>query len=317
MNSTDWLNSLKSKRILNLFQVNDKEFYRINTEAKFTVSKVLVKQIQDDYDSSNEKGGMILFQPSQENGITVFIAKEVVFIQNNSDTPCKSYLIDADGKSNCIKYAFANQLLPFEFHTHPTKSQNYLGKFMNYMNQLGTSDNDQMHSLFDLKVGNINLRLPEILVVGNGSDCLDVFIGFYNGLICPTTFVKHKEELVNKAQKKTRVFVDNNVDSNTFWIVLSVVVVAGIFLSIKYPKTIIPLIVGAVVVIPLLVYSTQSKNEFFGISRGDNLDIWIPRIDDGIILANEIEAIKKLKKYREEQKKKDEEKNERELQAVG
>lgn len=316
MNSIEWLNSLRKDAIITAIQVNNKEFHRINTEAKFVVPDNLLTTLKREYDPAQEKGGMILFKPSKEFGIPVFTASEIIFIENKSEEPWRSYRIDHQENKKFTLTAFQQGLIPFRFHTHPTKSNNFLQEFYRYLSNLETSDADQMCSLTGLQIGDLNLRLPDILIVGNGSQCMDVFIGFYNGLICPTSFKGHKEELTGKARQKANEFVDENSDKNAFWIILGVVVVAGIVLAVKYPKAILPLLIGAVVVVPQLIYSTQSKNEFFGISKGDNLEIWIPKIDDEVILANEIEATKKLEKWHDDIKTKDSEKRERVLQAI-
>ncbi|MFI5195563.1 MAG: hypothetical protein ACHQD8_00600, partial [Chitinophagales bacterium] len=109
--------------------------------------------------------------------------------------------------------SFNKKLLPFSFHTHPTKSDDYLQEFMSYLNQLNTSDEDQMCSLYGIHVGEINLRLPDILIVGNGTQCLDVFVGFYNGLICPTSFKEYKQRLITKTSDNFLEWIENNIDT--------------------------------------------------------------------------------------------------------
>ncbi|MFI5196642.1 MAG: hypothetical protein ACHQD8_06095, partial [Chitinophagales bacterium] len=101
MNDVKWLNTLNNDNILSTFEINEKLYYRINTEATFIIPKEIIIHIKKEYDSAKEKGGMILFEPQLAKNTKTFIAKEVVFIKNNSKTPWREYEIDKEEKKKC------------------------------------------------------------------------------------------------------------------------------------------------------------------------------------------------------------------------
>ena len=300
------LASLIHAGALNTFTVDQKECYRISTTAKFIIPSVLINEIKEEYDSEFEKGGMILFEPPSDSR-KIWLAKELIFIDNRSGEPNCEYVMDKASEKKSLKLSCEKRLLPFYFHTHPTKSNNVLFEAMNYQNQQGTSINDQMYSLQSIgingrhvDIGGKQLRLPDILIVGNGTRCQDVFVGLYNGLICPTSFTQHQEKIMEDVTKNAINWIQENVDTTPKKIIASIAAVLGVVLIFKYYKVAFPLFVVGSIAARQAVLSMQSENHFFGISHGEELSITIPEIDDEIILQIEADAVMKYKKYCED-----------------
>jgi hypothetical protein len=298
----DWITLLEKEGILNRIIIDSKTHYRINTTSKFVFPEIFIKYIQSEYDSEYEKGGYIFFKPSLNDNQVEFIVEEVIFLENISDTPQRSYLWDYNEKNRKLDEALQKKLLPISFHTHPTKSTDVIAESIHYLNQLNTSDGDQMCSLRGISLDDIVLRLPDILIVGNGTNASSVFIGFYNGLIAPIAFTKHKEHLKKKSSDTLTTFLEDRLDTPEKKSVAFLGALAAVILCIRYPKIGIPLVMVAATVTPQLVYQFQEQNEFFGISQGKYLEIVIPRITDEEILNNELEAESKHQKWIEEQR---------------
>jgi hypothetical protein len=296
MEHKNWIDSLEKSKILNKITIGNKSFHRITTETKLQISKEIVAQMQEEYDSAYEKGGFILFDPivNDSNTSSLFVARQIIFIDNVSPYPWRQYIGSQIVKEATIINALTNGLLPFSFHTHPTKGENFIEESDKCLQQLNTSDGDQMCSLNGINIQNIKLRLPDILIVGNGTNCMDLFIGFYNGLICPTSFAEHKKELLDNATEKTVERIPDTIES---WAGIVIIMLVLFILLAKYPKTMIPLVLAAYTVVPLFIYKMQPVNYFFGIGNNVDLEITLPKISDEIIIKNENDAFTKLEKF--------------------
>ncbi|MEO7982534.1 MAG: hypothetical protein ABI688_00505, partial [Bacteroidota bacterium] len=169
-----------------------------------------------------------------------------------------------------------------------------------YNFQSNTSDPDKVASALTYFAGGLNLRLPEFLIVCNGSLKSGIFIGIYGGLIAPLDFSERKNELIEQ-------FLDNVLEGATNFFntperkILGVLGGAGlILLGAKYPKAILPAITTTAAVMPSIVYSTPSVNKYFAMTYGMSVDIRLPEYTDSLVMDDEkkIIALREALKHR-------------------
>jgi hypothetical protein len=278
--------------ILNKIKIDDRESFRLNCPNNIYFPDFIIKALKEKFDHRIEKGGLILFNYSLLNNTITFSAKNVVFIKNISKTPNHQYAPDKKELKTAYDDAFSKNLLPLAFHTHPTvykDSDNIINEGMHYLQQLNTSIEDKGYTLREnYKYKGVNLRLPDILVVENANA---VFVGIYGGLIAPMCFTEQKD-------KATMTGMENVFSGLTKWAntperkaVVLFCSFALVVLGIKYYKVSIPVLITAGAVIPPILYSNQKRCDFFGVSYGLELNIYIPKIDDFEIKEYENKAI--------------------------
>jgi hypothetical protein len=287
----DWL--LVGPDALNRIIVADKEYARLNTPCEFEFPESIVKSIRDNYKADEEKGGVILFRRSRQNGKCCFTAANVVFITNVTEHDKRtSYLADSKGLDTAYGNALKEKLFPLAFHTHPTiypdSDQDAMQQGMNFLEQLNTSIADKGATLWCFTYNGVSIRLPEFLIVENSGA---LFIGLYGGLVAPLCFTQQKSKAVQDGMKRTFNGIKDWANTPERQTIVALTVLTLIFLAIKYPKVALPAIVVGAAIIPPLIYENQEKNEFFGITRRPRFRIHIPKIEDTEIIKYELLAI--------------------------
>lgn len=278
--------------IINEFKISNTISYRLNAPCDFYFPPKIINTLQDNVDQNFEKGGIVRFSYSKLNEIVRFVATNIDFITNRSDSPESSYLPDNAELNISFKNAIDNNEIPFEFHTHPTIYSEYddvIDEGEHYLEQLNTSIEDQFCTLSSkLKYKNYDLRTPDILIVYNVSS---LFIGFYGGLVAPMCFTERKKVASREGARRIFSEINNWADTPERKGLLIFSACALAILGIRYYKVTLPLLIAAKVAVPPVVYSMQERNDFFGISFGMDLTVHIPRIEDAEILRNEEKAI--------------------------
>lgn len=297
-----WGHLLTEQNFIESFNTGFGEYYRLSPLSKVFLSKDKVALIEKEYDAGLEKGGIFFAKQKKKNGNPYFFVEEILFLKNTSPFPHRQYKADSNEFKEAIHYALDNKLLPFQFHSHPTKSENVLFESFAYHQQMDTSDADKTASLFYITIGEIKLRIPEILIVGNGSIGNGIFVGLYGGLVAPLDFNERKHTLMNDWTHRNLDRAKNYFDTPQKQFMGAAAAIVFILLLIKYPKVIFPTAIGAAAILPTFAYTTPDTNEFFGISHGTELEISLPKINDEIILQDETLLIE-LKKKREQNKK--------------
>ena len=266
MTTTNWLLNLKKKGILTADEVDGKEVLHISTPCKIKISEKITQELRDAYDAEKEIGGVLMASPKKINEEVYLEINSVILIKNVSDTPYRSYRKEADEWKAAIKNTFdaeKQKTFPIQFHTHPTHSDNMVNEMMNYVIQINTSEADQVVSNNGFKVGDLNIILPDCLILCNGKFADKMFIGFYNGMIAPIEFKSHRREEITKAMERIfNAISEWAKKNNNGWILFG----AGILLLIlivRFPKAMLSLLFAMSCFIPTMVNSINEEPKYF------------------------------------------------------
>jgi hypothetical protein len=279
MKTTDWLLKLKSEGVLTVGQSAGKEYLHLNTPCKINISEDVTKKLRTTYDPEKEIGGMLIASPKHLDGETFLEINDVVFVKNVSENPFTSYRPDSDEWKTVIKNTFDNvveKTFPIQFHTHPTHSNNLVNEMLNYVYQSNTSEQDQKVSNLGYKVGDLNIILPDCLVLCNGKIADKMFVGFYNGLIAPIEFESHRKEEINKAMQTVFESVSEWAKRDKNGLILFGGSILFLFLLFRFPKAILPMLFMLSVTIPSLVNSNKNGRKYFAQVGDESAIIEIP-----------------------------------------
>lgn len=292
-NVQNWLQQLKKSGIIESFSTHSKQFHRLTSPSEFHLSETVVSQLKAEYEPGLEKGGLLLLQPKRLKNKLRLTVVDVQFIPNISRIPWHEYIPSSTLMDAACMAAIDNQLLPCIFHSHPTKSEQVLQEMLNYNQQMNTSDGDRIASSFPFE-RIYNLRLPEFLVICNGSLKAELFIGIYGGLVAPLSFTKRKIELFGKffedaLQQADRYFT---TPERKLFGILGVLGIG--YLATKYKQHAGTALATTAAVMPSVIYETYDRQEFFDVSAGQAFSIRLPKPDKVQILADEtqIESLK-------------------------
>jgi hypothetical protein len=304
----EFTNYLFDNKFIEKFNPGNTEYFRLTTEVSCHFDNDKISILTKEYTPGLEKGGFILMSAKYIDGQRVYNAEEIIFLKNTHDTPSAAYRPDWNEYKKAQELAFKKNLLPFSFHSHPTHSDNILMESFHYNNQQNTSDADKICLHQGIDVGEIKLRLPDILIVGNGRMKSGLFIGFYSGLVAPLDFTERKHQVMTNFFEKTSQQIEEYLDTplKKKWAIAGGIAAAlgGIILLAKNPKAILPtaLLTGSLV--PMIANASSDENQFYGISHGQPLKIVIPKINNDRVMANEKIILELYEKWKQEQLKK-------------
>ncbi len=294
-NQQHWIDNLISQNLIQQFDTGLGTFYRITPDSIFHVTKDQVLELQNTYDPAVEKGGFFFVEVKEQDNKRYLTTSSIRWLTNVHDNPSDTYLPDINEYRTALLDCFTANLLPFFFHTHPTKTVNPGFESILYLINMDTSDADKRSSLLSLALGNMNFRVPELLIVGNGMH--DLFIGFYSGLIAPLNFDERKSELSEDFTDK----IIDYFDSPKKKLVAALSALALLILFIKKPKAILPTTLVAGTVLPSLAYKSAKENILFGIAGSTSIEIYIPPIADSVVRENEKKIHEIVEKLRKEE----------------
>lgn len=298
-----WMESLEENGFIEAFDTGFGVYHRLTQGATLHIPDAVVKSLEEAYDPGLEKGGYLFALPEKKEGKNFLTVKSVHFIQNVADYPEGQYRMNTAQFITAIQQAQQERLLPFSFHTHPTKTDSHLESWL-FIRQMDTSAPDKSASLFSLAWGGYKLRLPNVLVIGNNTISKEIFIGLFGGLVAPLDFTERKKELSKKLQDKMADSIGDYLDSPKKQMLAVAGALTALFLLIKYPKVILPTTLVAGTLLPVIAYRSTGNNEHFAIANlRQPLEIVLPSVDDTIIRANEkyiVELSKKLNKERQQ-----------------
>ena len=190
-----WFEKLITKGWVSPVETSSTNCFRLATPIQFIVRDELVTDVLNQYDPVCEKGGVMLTAFRNIDGKLLLTVKSIVFITNCAAKPTENYQPNEEELRNTITTGFSAQLIPLIFHTHPTKSDNLLDEIKNFHLQMETSFPDRFIALgIKYRLNGKTLRLPEVLVIGNGTMRQGLFIGLYGGLVAPLGFNKQKNK---------------------------------------------------------------------------------------------------------------------------
>ena len=282
-----WLESLIKENIIEEFDTTFGKYYRLGN-SEIQISTELIQLLKKEYLPGFEKGGFFLASPEKKYNSVSFVIKEIRFVRNISPRPYHTYIKDPNEAQEIISDALRKNLLPFTFHSHPTKDSNILGEAIRYNKQMDTSVQDRLASLFSrVSIGGSELRLPDILVVVNGRLKSGLFIGFYGGLVAPLDFSERKKTLESDLSDKIQNSIENLFTTPNKKLIGLFIGLAFVYFLIRYPKSTLLTIATTATVLPEIAYTTPGLNKFFGISHGSALQISLPKIAEELIIKDE------------------------------
>lgn len=298
-----WMKSLEQSGCIESFDTGFGVYHRLTAGGVMNIPSSIVKKLQDAYDPGLEKGGFFFVLPERKEGKTILTVQSVCFISNVSDYPEGRYQMNREEFVAAYYQAEAEKLLPFKFHTHPTRTDNYLESLL-FLQQMDTSAPDKSASLFCLNYEDCKLRLPDVLVIGNAASGRDLFIGLYGGLVAPLDFTDRKNDLKKQFQDKVTNGVGDWLDTPGKQFAAAASALTALFLLIRYPKAILPTALVAGTVLPVIAYRSTKDHEHFAVTGSrQSLEIALPKIDDAMIRENEkqiVELSEKLRKQRQQ-----------------
>lgn len=295
-----WLEELVKTDFIDRFNTPCGNYYRLAC-CSFYFSDFIIQALKKEYSPDVEIGGFFLASPEKEDNSIIWIIKEIRFVKNISPTPHQTYIRDPDETNEVISYSLNKKLLPLVFHSHPTTSINLIGEAIEYNSQMDTSNPDKICSLFSrILIDETELRLPDILIVCNGQLKNGLFVGFYGGLIARLDFTERKQILKDDFANKIFDSLNRFFNTPEKKLLGALSALAFVILLIKYPKSTLSTIVTAGTILPTISYSSKS-NEFFGISYGMALQIFLPKVDDETIIKDEMHLIELFEKWKTNQ----------------
>lgn len=281
-----WLNELiKTGSVAPIFTPFGK-YHRLSSPCQFQIPADKIADLTKHYDPGIEKGGLFLFRIEKKDFSICMVLDEIIYLTNTSKKTNKQFDYDP-AEFNCqMDKALLNRKIPCFFHSHPTKALDIINEQYVYYYQMNTSLDDKKATQHAILPATFNLRLPEFLVIANGSLKSGLFVGAYGGLVAPLDFQQRKKEITDS-------FAEMAFEDISNWLStpkgkgVGLIALAGLtYLAVKYQKGILPTIRTLGAALPGVVLDDPLKH-YFGISNGSELDIIIPPSDDSQILFDE------------------------------
>lgn len=298
-------NHLIKNNFIEKFDIGTAQYYRLSTQFTCYFDSNNISILKKEYNPELEKGGVIYLSLGYKDGQRFYNVEKIVFITNRSENPHCSYKVDKLELETAREKALNKNLIPLEFHSHPTKNDNIIFENFEYYSQLDTSDADKICRYRGITIGDIQLRLPDVLIVANGEMKNGLFVGFYSGLIAPLDFTERKSEMMSFFLQKSYNGINNYFDTpqkKIIGIIVGALTAIGIItLFRKFPKAILPTVITTAAVVPSIAYSSSDENIYFGISNGQSIKIILPKMEDKYILENEIKIIKLYEEWKQRQ----------------
>ena len=267
------IQQLFDKGFLQIGELEGKEIYHLTTPCRFNISKEVVENLINNYLTEEEIGGILWAKPTIIGKEKVYLIDQVKFLRNAiEDSPYRdkggilrtrknSYLRDEKSYTEELKKIFSKGYLPVKFHTHPTKGTNPIENSIKQLLHTETSGQDQRESKTPTELDNKFLVMPRALIVGNGDLKNNIFIGLYDGSIAPVSFEDSKKKVIEEriGQFADAISSTNLSDKSKF--LLSIGAFLLILGAVKYPKVVVPAILGLLATAPILLSNTANLNK--------------------------------------------------------
>lgn len=244
---------------------NDKTVYKLHTPCSFIIEENIVQILKEKYVASEEIGGLLYAQPSKNNGGIIYTVSKVSFIRNAiEDNPREDGRTKADAylpDRNEFKIKYQDCIncgcLPIRFHTHPVYGNSHLDGVIRRIRNLETSHQDQLVSDSLEPITDVDLILPNCLIVGSDLSSEGLFIGLYNGMVAPKEFKEVKEEVIhqNISRVGDTLFENKVTGHEKYLLIVGGLVLLG--LAIKYRKYSIPILLLLPVLLTGLLTNTK------------------------------------------------------------
>ena len=283
MKDINWIIKLKEEGVLIEGTKNNKVYLHLQTPCKIHLTDTAIKQLRDNYQTDQEKGGVLVAIPKRINNVTHLTINRIILLTNVSDTPQNSYLPNMKELKQAYKDTYSGQMensLPIHFQTHPTHSDNPINELFNYIFQCNTSKQDQLVSDIPFSIGGLNVLMPRSLVLCNGKNSEKLFIGFYNGLIAPIEFETHRNKQTQNAIESISKSISEwaKEENNKWWLVGGGIALALII--VHNNKFAIPLIFMLFLMLRMFIDDTYTQPKYFAQIKKETITIDLPGLED-------------------------------------
>jgi len=289
----DFLQHLIERKLVEKINIDNEEYYRIAGTIEFIIPAEKLSILKLLYEKHVEKGGILYSSIQKAGKKTVFRVEEIVLVPNVSCTPDCCYEYDRQLFFDAIVKAFARNLLPLVFHTHPTQAPDVIEEARAYHFQMETSEGDHAASLISHAFTAGRLRLPEVLVINSSSLLKGTFVGLYGGLVAPLKFSTSKNRVLYQyGMRQFLEFFGSITDFDD-----GLVKIGGSLLTMaiakKHPEKTRRVLNEVHALLSPHAYALQEKPRYFAVSNGRSLVIECPKPDDLLLFGEE--RIVKLK----------------------
>jgi len=266
----------------------------LQTPMIIKFSEEACNQILSRYDPVHEAGGVILATPTIENRNRILLVNKVVFLENLSTTPERSFF-RPDTKSDIRKACKDNSskdkrlYIPMFFHSHPTIRLDYMRNINNLMSAftpLETSEADQKFSLgLQIPLNGNKFLVPNALIARSKIAEQYTIIGFYGGGITPTDFKEYCAKLTGKTIEKIfgALYSWIKEDPNRIYIAILLGLLFAIPI-IYFHRQAIPIIIVLILIllgsqiISIASQATDGLSNYLAIVKKEGTIIRIPSI---------------------------------------
>lgn len=270
----------------------DQKLLVLQTPLVIKFSERASNQMLSHYDPFHEIGGVLLAVPSVANGNRILLVNRIVFFENLSPRPERSFSRPNMRNDICNAWEDTSKedkqpYVPMFFHSHPTIKLDYMRNINNLISALtplATSKTDQEFSLgLQIPVNGDKFLVPNALIVKSEVAEQHTIIGFYGGGITPTDFKEYFVKLTGKTIEKIlgTLYSWIEEDPNGIWLAVllgSLVAIPMVF----FHRQAIPLVMVLVLIllgsqmIPLASQTFDSLPNYFAIVRKEGTAIKIP-----------------------------------------
>ncbi|MFT3932802.1 MAG: hypothetical protein QM726_04225 [Chitinophagaceae bacterium] len=283
-----WFDEILKKGWLSKVEGSSNNEVRLASPIQFIVPETIIQQLSEEYDPAFEKGGVMMAAFETVKGQRSLTVKHFVFLKNCSPNPADSYQPAKNELREKLDASFFFHLIPLIFHTHPTKSYNIIEEIKNFHFQMETSSPDRFWAMaIKYRFNGYTLRLPEALVIGNGTLKHGLFVGLYGGLVAPLGFNKQKNKRMYNWLLARAYDIVGSINSLEDLAAVGVIGLVAHGIMSHDKKSTRHFLQQARQVLQPLVYADAAQQDFFGITHKKELMINLPLVSDGSILEEE------------------------------
>ncbi|HPY76032.1 MAG TPA: hypothetical protein PLB63_11580, partial [Planctomycetota bacterium] len=110
MKDINWIIKLKEEGVLIEGTKNNKVYLHLQTPCKIHLTDTAIKQLRDNYQTDQEKGGVLVAIPKRINNVTHLTINRIILLTNVSDTPQNSYLPNMKELKQAYKDTYSGQM---------------------------------------------------------------------------------------------------------------------------------------------------------------------------------------------------------------
>lgn len=223
--------------------------YTVKTPLKIRFSKEVVEKLNKRYNSTFEKGGVLIAIPKLDGVFRVLDVEDIIFLKNLSKHPEKEFKFRVRDIAVVWKKTLKTQnklCIPIHFHTHPSIIKDFSNpnELFSTLMPMATSKADQKTSKnLIINMLTVKFLIPSALIVKATPLRGRLLVGFYGGGITPTNFSEYLTKLTGKSLDEFMTvltdWIKQNPNKNKFLVLLLVITVILAFL---HPKKVLAIV---------------------------------------------------------------------------